>query len=154
MFSNNIGLVRIYCPCRFCTFVIHVSSFFAQRPKARKPSATLADLKTHGARRVDRRGFHLLGRDGRKQISTSYDTYIYIYIPGIYLLYRWYAYCQWGKYHVTYCCIRTPFKKFGMGMWSCIPPTWKQQDPSTRLQICPLYIFGNNPPQMVPMDLL
>ena len=23
----------------------------------------------------------------------------------------------------------------------------------TRLQICPLYIFGNYPPQMVPMDL-
>ena len=22
----------------------------------------------------------------------------------------------------------------------------------TRLQICPLYIFGNKPPQMVPMD--
>ena len=93
MFSNNIGLVRIYCPCRSCTFVIHVSSFFAQRPKARKPSATLADLKTHGARRVDRRGFHLLGRDGRKQISTSYDTYIYIYIHTyiyIYLVYTSY----------------------------------------------------------------
>ena len=30
---------------------------------------------------------------------------------------------------------------------------FKLNCPVTRLQICPLYMFGNNPPQMVPMDL-
>ena len=34
----------------------------------------------------------------------------------------------------------------------CKEPLWTNYS-IRRLQICPLYIFGNNPPQMVPVDL-